>query len=346
MSLFDRLKKTSGNQSEALQARLAQQGQRSYTKDARIWKWTWNDKGVSENIIRFLPIPLVDMKAQEEGIIAEDFVLSPAVMLMKHAFQGPGGWYIENSPQTNGHEDPVRDHDRPLWARQKETNDKDLKETLKKRLPDTKYYCNILVIKDGNKPENNGKVMLLEYGNAIKKILDSALTPRFSTDPSFDPFDPFGGADMLLNLFGEEKEFGNWKGLVANFNNVKWANCAPMGDDAFIEDVWSREHSLYEFNKPENFKSYEELEERLRKVLAIPAGQPLVEVGAATMAHSPNSAPVSQPQTPVQNVPSQSQAQNMSSPVADVQQPQTAAPANPTQTADLDQFEQFLKMNS
>lgn len=139
-NLFDRLKQSRGQQAEAMQQRLAQQGQRvGGGRDPRIWKWTWNDKGTSENIIRFLPIPLVDMKAQEEGTIPEDAVLTPCAMIMKHAFQGAGGWYIENSPQTFGNDDPVRDHDRPLWAQQKETNDEKLKTVLKNvcRTPNT-----------------------------------------------------------------------------------------------------------------------------------------------------------------------------------------------------------------
>lgn len=341
-NLFDRLKKSRGQQTDAMQARLAQQGQKSgFQKDPRIWKWTWNDKGTSENVIRFLPVPLVDIKAQDEGTIGEDQVLTPCAMIMKHQFQGAGGWYIENSPQTFGNDDPVRDHDRPLWAQQKETNDEKLKETLKKRLPDTKYYANILVIKDGNNPENNGKVFLLEFGNAIKKILDQAQNPLFSTDPKFDPFDLWEGANLKLNLFGEEKSFGNWKGLVANFKNATWDKPAPLSDDeAYMEDVWSREHSLFEFFNPANFKTYEVLEQRLRKVLAIPDGQPLVEGGASTMAHAPTS---QEPQRPTAQ---ESLAQQQSQPSqSQVQQSQAQSQPDPKQTASIDDFEQYLKAN-
>lgn len=343
-SLFDRLKKTRGQNTEAMQARLAQQGQRTgYQKDPRIWKWTWNDKGVSENVIRFLPIPLVDMKAQEEGNIPEDSVLTPCALLMKHSFQGVGGWYVENSPQTFGLEDPVRDHDRPLWQQQKATNDESLKNVLKDRLPDTIYYANILVIKDGTNPENNGKVFLLEFKNAVKKILDTATSPKFSTDPSFDPFDLWEGADLLLNLSSETKKIGNWEGPVPNFAGVKWDTPRPLfnGDDKLIEDVWAKEHSLFEFFNPANFKSYEELEKRLRKVLAIPDGQPLVESGAATMAQSPSTPP----EKPKQNAQeSLNQQQSQPSQASQSQQQSTGgAQPDATNTADMDMFEKFLK---
>ncbi|WPJ72153.1 single-stranded DNA-binding protein [Salmonella phage CRW-SP2] len=342
-SLFERLKQTRGQQTDAMQQRLVQQGQKSgFQKDPRIWKWTWNKSGISENIIRFLPIPLVDIKAKEEGTIDADQILTPCAMVMKNQFQGPGGWYIENSPQTFGKDDPVRDHDRPLWQQQKATNDEKLKTILKGRLPDTKYYANILVINDANVPENNGKVFLLEFGNAIKKIIDSAQNPKFPTDPKFDPFDLWEGANLNLKLFSEEKSFGNWTGPVPNFSKVVWENPAPLGDEKYMEDVWSREHSLFEFFNPANFKSYEELEKRLRKVLAIPEGQPLVETGAGSVAHAPTEPVDNTPAQTAQNSLVQQQAQPSNAQQA-VQQQVVQTQPDATQTSSIDQFEQFLK---
>ena len=52
-------------------------------------------------VIRFLPAP--------EG---EDL---PWVKLFSHAFQGPGGWYIENSLTTIGGKDPIGELNRELW---------------------------------------------------------------------------------------------------------------------------------------------------------------------------------------------------------------------------------------
>lgn len=343
-SLFERLKQSRGQQTDAMQQRLAQQGQRSgFQKDPRIWKWTWNKDGKSENIIRFLPIPLVDIKAQDAGTIAEDQILTPCAMLMKHAFEGPGGWYMENSPQTFGKDDPVRDHDRPLWQQQKATNDEKLKDILKKRIPDTKYYANILVIKDGTNPENNGKVFLLEFGNAIKKLLDLAQKPAFETDPKFDPFDLWGGANLNLNLVGEHKKIGTWEGLSPDFKHANWAKPAPLSEDEkYMEEIWEKEHSLFEFFNPANFKSYEELEKRLRKVLAIPDDQPLVENGASTVAHAPD-APVEQQRSTA----SQSLSEQQSQPSNAAQQSSTSTTTSSApdakNTASIDEFEKFLK---
>lgn len=342
-SLFDRLKQSRGQQASQLQQRLEQQGQKSFKKDPRIWKWTFNKDAVSENIIRFLPIPMVDMKKQEDGLIPEDSVLTPVAMLMKHQFEGPGGWYINNSPQTFGEKDPVREHDYPLWQQQKATKDEALKERLKKRLPDTKYYANILIINDVNVPENNGKVMLLEFGAAVKKILDAAQTPKFSNQKAFDPYDIWEGADLNLNLIGEKKKFGNWEGLVADFKNVTWATPAPLfnGDEAKQMEVWEKEHSLFEFYDPANFKTYEELETQLRKVLQIPEGQPLVESAAATVAQSPSapSTPASTGNSAHQSTPVSNEAVGN----ADTGTQNFQQPDNKPEPGGIDDFEQFLQ---
>ena len=54
--------------------------------DDRLWKPEMDKSGNGYAVIRFLPAP--------EG---EDL---PWVKLFSHAFQGPGGWYIENSLTT------------------------------------------------------------------------------------------------------------------------------------------------------------------------------------------------------------------------------------------------------
>ena len=40
---------------------------------------------------------------------------SPWVKLFSYAFQGPGGWYIENSLTTIGGKDPIGELNRELW---------------------------------------------------------------------------------------------------------------------------------------------------------------------------------------------------------------------------------------
>jgi len=69
--------------------------------DDRIWKLDVDKSGNGYAVIRFLPAP--------EG---EDL---PFVKLYSHAFQGPGGWFIENSLTTLGQKDPVSEYNSLLW---------------------------------------------------------------------------------------------------------------------------------------------------------------------------------------------------------------------------------------
>ena len=69
--------------------------------DERLWKPEMDKSGNGYAVIRFLPAP--------DG---EDL---PWVKLFNHAFQGPGGWYIENSLTTLNQKDPVTESNRDLW---------------------------------------------------------------------------------------------------------------------------------------------------------------------------------------------------------------------------------------
>ena len=69
--------------------------------DDRIWKLDVDKGGNGYAVIRFLPAP------ENEDL--------PFVKLYSHAFQGPGGWYIENSLTTIGQKDPLGELNRELW---------------------------------------------------------------------------------------------------------------------------------------------------------------------------------------------------------------------------------------
>lgn len=268
---FNALRARKGTNFQALQSKLEKTGQSGgFKKDERIWKPTRNKDNKSVNIIRFLPIPYIDEVGVEEGKYkAED--LTPMAKILSHGFQGPKGWYIEKSLQTFGEDCPVRAFDGPLWGTAKKNNDEILKAALKKRLPNTTYYANILVIKDGTNPENNGKIMIYEFGETVRKLLEKCNKPEFDTDPSFDPFDMFEGADMLLNLTYTKKKIGEKEFDVANFDAVRWAPQAPLagGDEQEMERIWKGSHSIADFYDRKHFKSYDELKAKYEKVMDI-----------------------------------------------------------------------------
>ena len=85
---FAKLKKQSklGSLTQKLVKEVEKMNNNGSNTDDRLWKLEVDKGGNGYAVIRFLPAP--------DG---EDL---PFVKLYSHAFQGPGGWYIENSLTT------------------------------------------------------------------------------------------------------------------------------------------------------------------------------------------------------------------------------------------------------
>ena len=73
-------------------------------EDDRFWQPEVDKAGNGMAVIRFLPAPAVD---------GDDAL--PWVRVFNHGFQGPGGWYIENSLTTLNQKDPVSEYNSVLW---------------------------------------------------------------------------------------------------------------------------------------------------------------------------------------------------------------------------------------
>ena len=99
---FQALKRNRTEGFDKLTASLNKLNQKSGPgPDERFWKPEVDKAGNGYAVIRFLPEP--------EG---EDV---PFVRIWDHGFQGPGGWYIENSLTTLGQKDPVSEYNSMLW---------------------------------------------------------------------------------------------------------------------------------------------------------------------------------------------------------------------------------------
>lgn len=256
----------------ALQKKLEATSGYSGGKDDRFWKWTYDAAGKSENIIRFLPIPYVDMVKAEAGELDPD-ELTPAAKIVSHWFQGPKGWYKENSLQTFGEDCPVREMDTPNWKKRNEMGKespegKAYAEILKKRLPSEDFICGIYIVRDKNAPENEGKVKLFKYGRNMEKVINSAAKPEFDNIQPIDPFDIIDGANLILNLTSEEKEFNGRKHRVADMKLVSFGAKGPLFEsDARMEEVWKQQFSIMEFYDRKNFKTFDQLKALLIKVM-------------------------------------------------------------------------------
>lgn len=213
--------------------------------DDRFWQPDVGADGNGYAVIRFLDTPAVD---GEDGL--------PWVQIWSHGFQGPGGWYIENSLTTLGKTDPVSEYNTVLWNSGIEAN----KEIARKQKRKLTYISNILVVSDPKRPQNEGKVFLFKYGKKIFDKIKEQLEPQFQDETPMNPFDFWKGADFKIKIRNVEG--------YRNYDKSEFATPAPLADsDEKIEKVWKSEYSLKDFLKADNFKSYDELKAKLDKVL-------------------------------------------------------------------------------
>ena len=212
------------------------------SSDDRLWKLDVDKSGNGYAVIRFLPAPN-----------GEDL---PFVKLYSHAFQGPGGWYIENSLTTLGQKDPVSEYNSELWNNGTDAG----KELARKQKRKLTYVSNIYVVKDPANPANEGKVFLFKYGKKIFDKLTAAMQPEFEDEEAIDPFDFWQGANFKLKA----KNVAGYR----NYDSSEFAASAPLlDDDDAMEAVWKKQFSLAELTAADQFKSYDELKKRLEYVL-------------------------------------------------------------------------------
>ena len=243
MSFSDLKKKSSlGSLTQKLVKEVEKMNSTGGGADERLWKPELDKTGNGYAVIRFLPAP--------EG---EDI---PWAKMYSHAFQGPGGWYIENSLTTTGQKDPVSEHNRELWNSGNES-DKDVVRKQKRKLS---YYSNIYVVKDPVNPQNEGRVFLFKYGKKIFDKIMAAMQPEFEDEDAINPFDFWQGANFKLKI---RKVDGYW-----NYDKSEFDAVAPLiEDDEALEALWKKQYSLTALTAPDQFKAYADLEKRLKYVL-------------------------------------------------------------------------------
>ena len=217
---------------------------KNYTDD-RIWKAEVDKAGNGYAVIRFLP-----------PCDGEDV---PWARVFNHGFQGPTGqWYIENSLTTIGKKDPVSDYNRTLWNSGIEAN-KEIARKQKRRLT---YFSNIYVVSDPKNPQNEGKVFLYKYGKKIFDKVNDLMNPEFEDESPVNPFDFWEGANFKLKIRKVEG--------YQNYDKSEFEKPSQLvEDEAELEKIWKTQYKLNEFTDDSNFKTFEELQERLNTVLGL-----------------------------------------------------------------------------
>lgn len=270
---FSNLKRNRDQISKLLKAAESNSGsseKKSYVDD-RIWKPTVDQAGNGYSVIRFLP--------------ASEGAELPWVRFWDHGFKGPTGlWYIENSLTSIGQADPVGELNSRLWNSGNDA-DKEKARNQKRRLH---YVTNIFVKSDPGNPTNEGKVFIFKFGKKIfDKIMD-VMQPQFADEDPINPFDFWEGADFKLKIRNVEG--------YRNYDKSEFASQSSLSeDDTKLEDIYNKMYGLKEFVDPTNYKTYDELKEKLNRVL----GEDTVSMGAPTMKQEIQ---MNEPEMPVQNV--------------------------------------------
>ena len=242
---FANLKKNRSKSLDKLSSQLDKMASKGYSDPMKekYWSPTKDAAGNGFAIIRFLPAP-----------DTEDM---PFVRIWDHGFQGPGGWFIENSLTTLNKKCPISESNSLLWNSGVEAD----KEIARKRKRKLSYVANILVINDSKHPENEGQIKLFKFGKKIFDKITEAMKPEFEDEKPINPFDFWEGANFKLKI---RKVDGYW-----NYDKSEFDSPSPIKEnDEAIEQVWDKQYPLKPFLAPENFKSYDELKAKLDKVLS------------------------------------------------------------------------------
>ena len=235
--------------SSKLQAQLAAlKGGNGFSKeDPKEWKIKTDAAGNGEALIRFLP------SKTEDGL--------PIVKLVNHSFKVNGKWYWENCSSTHGDFDSC-----PVC---KYINEKDLYNTDKTEWQLIKrkasYYANILVLKDPQAPENEGKVFKFRFG---QKIYDKIVAMvNVNTDMGEVPVDVtcvFSGANFLLKAKKVDKH--------QNYDDSRFmqqSQLPKIEDESYQKYLMENMVDLGEIVAPSQFKPFDELETKFKKTMGV-----------------------------------------------------------------------------
>lgn len=214
--------------------------------DDRFWYPEVDKAGNGYAVIRFLDSPR-----------NEDM---PFIRIWSHSFKGPTGlWYINNSLTTIGKTDPVGELNTKLWNESTDDNSPSRKQAREQKRKLT-YISNILVIKDSATPSNEGKVFLYKFGKKIFDKIKEKTDPQFEDEKPMNPFDMINGANFKLKI----RNLDGYR----NYDKSEFDDVSPLSnDDNEIDRIWSQAHSLQQFIAPDQFKTYDELKQRLNTVL-------------------------------------------------------------------------------
>jgi len=101
---------------------------------------------------------------------------------------------------------------------------------------------------------------LFKFGKKIFDKITEAMQPAFEDEKPINPFDFWKGANFKLKI---RKVDGYWNYDKSEFEGV--SQLKESDDD--IKAIWEKQYPLKPFVDPSNFKTYDELKEKLNRVI-------------------------------------------------------------------------------
>lgn len=216
-------------------------------------------------VMRFLPAP--------EGDVATHIA-----KVMNHSHKDPvsGKWLIAKCPRTNGYGEkcPVCEYASEQW--------KGGNKKIAKLFHKPSYFVNVLIIKDSNTPENNGKILVYRLGKKLYEKIMNTMNPseedRAAGISPIPVFDYEHGANFILKAkvvsFVNEKT--GEKETNLNYDESKFSTPSmisidgktPLKEkevDALIEPKLISLKTYME----DDIDSYDKLYDRLNRFLGV-----------------------------------------------------------------------------
>lgn len=229
-----------------LAVEAAFQDKKAY-EDTRFYKLTKDAEGKGAARIRFLP--------DAEGKTIER-LYKINVNTMR---DGEKRWFNDWSPQNINQPDPFHDEWARLW-------NSGQKEEARKFSRQTRYIANILVEKDPSNPENEGKVFLLDMSQSLADILKDAMMPSKEEmalgKKPLKLFNPLEGNSFKLISKTGSNGFLSYESSTPDIETTS----AFASKEEAIEVIKTKCYPLSDFFKPENYKTLDELKEKLAYV--------------------------------------------------------------------------------
>ena len=151
------------------------------------------------------------------------------------------------SPQTFGKPCPINEEFLKFFT----DEDEAVKERCRPLSRKERWMVNVYVVDDPVTPDNNGKVMVLNYGKQLNAVIEEGIYGSDSDDVGFRAFDlSENGCNLRIKVEPQ--------GEVTNLSSSKFKNPSkiPGMTQAKMDEVYEQ---AYDLEKVYPLKSYEEL---------------------------------------------------------------------------------------